>query len=112
MSVESSHRGFLTAAWHSTSFFNLTMLYCIQSFKYTTVFDIAMSSHRLKIGVFKSLDLYSIARPAWGVHLARLSFPAQARWSSATTEPHQPDGHGGVKDAPSLQRWIAYTSES
>lgn len=45
-------------------------------------------------------------------HLLRLYPVAQARWSSATTEPRQPDGDGGTQGPPSSQKQIKYTSES
>ncbi len=37
---------------------------------------------------------------------------AQTRWSSATTEPHQPDADGGTQGGPSPQSSVKYTSES
>ena len=48
-------------------------------------------------------------------HQAYFSRPcpaAQTRWSSATTEPHQPDADGGTHGGPSPQSNIKYTSES
>lgn len=36
----------------------------------------------------------------------------QLRWSSATSEPHQPDAEGGLKGAPSSQKHIPFTTES
>ena len=40
-------------------------------------------------------------------------FPAkQTRWSSATTEPHQPAADGTTHGAPSSQKEIRFTSES
>lgn len=37
---------------------------------------------------------------------------AQVRWSSATTEPRQPNAEGGTQGPPSPQSHIKYTSES
>ena len=45
-------------------------------------------------------------------HLFRLCSAAQIRWSSATTEPHQPDADGRTQSGPSPQRHIKYTSDS
>ena len=36
----------------------------------------------------------------------------QVRWSSATTEPHQPDAEGTLKGEPSSQKYLKFTSES
>ena len=36
----------------------------------------------------------------------------QVRWSSATTEPHQPDAAGTLKGEPSSQKHIEFTSVS
>ncbi|MCJ1310520.1 hypothetical protein MMC25_004184 [Agyrium rufum] len=43
---------------------------------------------------------------------SRCAHYAQRRWSSATTEPHQPAADGTVKGEPSSQKEIRFTSES
>ena len=51
----------------------------------------------------------NVPRPSY---LLRSWPAAQARWSSATTEPRQSDADGGTIGRPSPQSRIKYTSES
>ena len=56
----------------------------------------------------RTASLRPLARP-----IAPASYPnGQKRWSSATSEPHQPDAEGSVKGAPSSQKYIPFTAES
>ncbi|KAI9846344.1 MAG: hypothetical protein M1837_004197 [Sclerophora amabilis] len=49
--------------------------------------------------------------PARAIQLG-VPLSSRVRWSSATTEPHQPDAQGSTKGAPSPAKQIAYTTES
>lgn len=76
------------------------------SFKHnmaTTCLKNVLFNRRLTASSIKS------SRPSY---LLRPCPAAQTRWSSATTEPRQPDADGGTKGGPSTQRYIKYTSES
>ncbi|MCJ1460882.1 hypothetical protein MMC28_011264 [Mycoblastus sanguinarius] len=65
--------------------------------------NIAVLNRRLESRCFRAPSLR---------HIIRKIPAAQSRWSSATTEPRQPDAGGGTQGAPRPQNYINYTSES
>lgn len=71
-----------------------------------------MATQRLKTGLFNRLLTASFQHIPCPAHLLRSGPAAQTRWSSATTEPLQPDADGNTHGAPSPQSHIKYTSDS
>lgn len=51
-------------------------------------------------------------RPSLAVRTSTIPLLPQTRWSSATSEPFQPDADGSVNGAPSSQKHIPFTTES